>query len=109
MRAARWSVAAIGAAATALALFGGDIIGILLLAYSVYVPGVVCPLAVAVIAEGRVAPRPWLVAVAIGGCCGLAAAIFPGVAYLPVVGMGLSLLVALISRSTFSGESRQRP
>ena len=97
VRAVRWSVAAIGLAATALAVYGGDIIGILMLAYSVYVPGVVCPLAVAIIADGRVAKGLWLAAVAIGGACGLASAICQSIPSLPVVGMALSLLVAIAS------------
>lgn len=97
VRAARWSVAAIGLAATALALCGGGIIGILLLAYSVYVPGVVCPLAVAVAARGPVAPRRWLAAVAAGGACGLLSALCPRLSRLPPLGMALSLVLALLA------------
>ncbi len=95
--AARGAVAIIGLAATALALFGKDIIGILLWAYSVYVPGVVCPLAAAVIARGRVAPRQWLASVAVGGTCGLISAIWPKAFFLPSLGMLLSLIVAFFS------------
>lgn len=93
--AARTAVAAVGAAATGLALAGGDIIGILLKAYSVYVPGVVCPLAVAIVA-GRVRrTRTWLAGVAAGGACGLAGACGAGGDWLPVAGMGISLVLAL--------------
>ena len=93
--AARAAVAAVGAAATGLALAGGDIIGILLKAYSVYVPGVVCPLAVAIVA-GRVRrTRTWLAGVAAGGACGLAGACGAGGDWLPVAGMGISLVLAL--------------
>ena len=95
VRAARIAVAVVGLAATALALFGGDIIGILLQAYSVYVPGVVCPLAVAIVARGRIGARRWLVAVVAGGICGLAGAFLPRLAFLPVLGMALSLVLAL--------------
>lgn len=92
---ARATVLAVGAAATGLALAGGDIIGILLKAYSVYTPGVVCPLAAAIVA-GRVRrKRLWLAAVAAGGVCGLAGALWPAAGELPAIGMGLSLLLAL--------------
>lgn len=102
--AARTAVAAVGAAATALALVGGDIIGILLKAYSVYTPGVVCPLAAAIMA-GRVRrPGLWLAAVAVGGACGLAGALLPRLDGLPPLGMVLSLLLALAATA-----SRPRP
>ncbi len=96
VRATRMTVGVIGIVATALALVGGDIIGILLKAYSIYTPGVVCPLAVAVMA-GRVERRIWLAAVILGGLCGLAGALVPHFDALPAIGMGLSLLLALCS------------
>ena len=96
VRATRIAVGVVGLAATALAIVGGDIIGILLKAYSVYTPGVVCPLAVAVIA-GRAERRLWLAAVAIGGLCGLAGALVPRFDVLPAVGMALSLALAMIA------------
>ena len=96
VRATRVAVAVIGLAATVLAIVGGDIIGILLKAYSVYTPGVVCPLAVAVVA-GRVERRLWLAAVAVGGLCGLTGTLFPRLDALPAAGMGISLLLAIIA------------
>ena len=95
VHATRLAVAGVALAATALALVGGDIIGVLLKAYSVYTPGVVCPLAVAVLAPGRVDRRLWFVAVALGGLCGLAGAIVPRLDVLPGVGMILSLALSL--------------
>lgn len=95
VRATRIAVGGIALAATALALAGGDIIGVLLKAYSVYTPGVVCPLAVAVLAPGRVNRRLWFAAVALGGLCGLAGAIVPRLDVLPAVGMALSLGLSL--------------
>ncbi len=95
VRATRLAIAAVAVAATALALVGGDIIGILLKAYSVYTPGVVCPLAVSILAPGRVDRRLWLAAVALGGLCGLAGAIVPRLDVLPAVGMALSLALSL--------------
>ena len=96
VRATRIAVGVIGVAATALAIVGGDIIGILLKAYSVYTPGVVCPLAVAVIA-GRAERRLWLAAVTVGGLCGLAGALVPQLDIMPTVGMALSLVLAMIA------------
>lgn len=97
VRATRIAVVAVGVASTAMALSGGDIIGVLLKAYSVYVPGVVCPLAVAICA-GRVNRNLWLAAVAAGGLCGLAGTVFPSLELLPAAGMALSLALALAAR-----------
>ena len=103
--AARAAVAIVGAAATALALVGGDVIGILLKAYSVYTPGVVCPLAAAIVA-GRVRrPALWLAAVSVGGACGLAGALLPRLDALPPLGMALSLLLALAATASPSPSS----
>lgn len=96
VRATRWAVLAVGAAATALALAGSDIIGMMLSAYSVYTPGVVPPLAVAIIA-GRAQPRLWLAAVAAGGACGLAGAFVPRWETLGAFGMAVSSALALLS------------
>ena len=106
VRATRFAVAAVALAATALALVGGDIIGILLKAYSVYTPGVVCPLAVAVMAPGRVDRRLWLAAVALGGLCGLAGALVPRLDVLPAIGMALSLSLALAGLRPRAGSPR---
>lgn len=105
---ARAAVAVVAVAATALALAGGDIIAILLKAYSVYTPGVVCPLAVAIVA-GRM-PRTglWLAAVAFGGTCGLAGTLWPRLAWLPAAGMGISLLLALAAASVRPSPARPR-
>jgi SSS family solute:Na+ symporter len=104
VRATRIAVAVIGLAATALAIVGGDIIGILLKAYSIYTPGVVCPLAVAVIA-GRAARRLWLAAVAVGGVCGIAGAVIPHLDIMPAVGMGISLVLAIFASRRIKKES----
>ena len=95
VRATRWAVAAVGAAGLGLALGGRDIIGLLTTAYSVYTPGVVFPLAVAIVAGGVSRRGWWHAAVAAGGICGLAGAIWPGGAWWPVVGMGVSLAGAV--------------
>ena len=76
----------------------GDIIALLTGAYSIYAPGVICPMLVAVLCHGRHPIRKcgWLAAVAVGGLCGVAGICFPAHAQnLPVVGMALSLAGAL--------------
>ena len=101
----RISVVVIGIIATYLALQGKDIIGLLTMAYSVYTPGIVAPLAVAIIAHKRfkVKKTLWYAGVIIGGLFGLIPAILASTAkiqspaYLPLVGIAISLVFALTS------------
>ena len=101
----RISVVAIGIIATYLALQGKDIIGLLTMAYSVYTPGIVAPLAVAIIAHKKfkVKKTLWYAGVIIGGLFGLIPAILASTAkiqspaYLPLVGIAISLAFALAS------------
>ncbi len=78
----------------------GDIIALLTGAYSIYAPGVICPMLVAVLCHGRHPIRKcgWLAAVAVGGICGIAGICSRSpslAANLPVIGMALSLVGAL--------------
>ncbi len=101
----RISVVVIGIIATYLALQGKDIIGLLTMAYSVYTPGIVAPLAVAIIAHKRfkVKKTLWYAGVVVGGLFGLIPAILASTAkiqspaYLPLVGIAVSLVFALAS------------
>lgn len=96
--AVRALVAGIGAVAAGLALRGGDIIGLLLGAYSVYTPGIVPPLVVAILAHPRwrVSRPVWCAAVAAGSLPGVLHAAWPGTpGWLPAAGVGMSLGVAL--------------
>ncbi len=101
----RISVVVIGIIATYLALQGKDIIGLLTMAYSVYTPGIVAPLAVAIIAHKRfkVKKTLWYAGVIIGGLFGLIPAILASTAkiqspaYLPLVGIAISLVFAIAS------------
>ena len=100
----RLLVVAIGVIATFLALQGRDIIGLLMMAYSVYTPGIVAPLAVAIIAHKKfnVKKSLWYAGVCAGGLFGLVPAILATAkistpAYLPHVGIAVSLVFALIS------------
>lgn len=93
--ASRLAVAGVAVAALGLALGGGDIIGILLLAYSVYTPGVACPLAAGLVAGKVGRPRLWLAGVGAGGACGLAGALAGGTGTWTLAGMGISLALGL--------------
>ena len=101
----RLLVVAIGIIATFLALQGKDIIGLLTMAYSVYTPGIVAPLAVAIIAHKKfnIKKTLWYSGVIAGGLFGLIPAILASSAkiqtpaYLPHVGIAISLAFALAS------------
>lgn len=100
VRTVRILVVAIGLLALVLALRGRDIIALLLGAYSVYTPGIVLPLAVAILAHKkfRIVAKFWFSAVALGGICGLLPTIFPALPQtLPILGMALSLIFSLAS------------
>ena len=101
----RLLVVAIGVIATFLALQGKDIIGLLTMAYSVYTPGIVAPLAVAIIAHKKfiIKKSLWYAGVVVGGLFGLIPAILASTvkiqtpAYLPHIGITISLAFALAS------------
>lgn len=101
----RLLVVAIGIIATYLALQGKDIIGLLTMAYSVYTPGIVAPLAVAIIAHKKFSIKKslWYAGVVVGGLFGLIPAILASTAkiatpaYLPHIGIAISLAFAIAS------------
>jgi len=100
----RLLVLLVGLFSLGIALARSDIIALLMTTYSVYVPGVVPPLFVAIMCHGgRTLSKPiWLLAVVAGGACGmaggLAGSLIGGwVPHLPLVGMGLSAILALAS------------
>ncbi len=101
----RLLVVAIGIVATYLALQGKDIIGLLTMAYSVYTPGIVAPLAVAIIAYKKfyVKKTFWYAGVVIGGLFGLVPTIlsstvkYQSPAFLPLAGIAISLAFAIAS------------
>ena len=101
----RLLVVAIGVIATFLALQGKDIIGLLTMAYSVYTPGIVAPLAVAIVSYKKFTIKKslWYAGVCIGGLFGLVPAILASTvkmqtpSYIPLIGVAVSLVFALIS------------
>ena len=107
----RGAVLLLGAVSTVIAVCGsGNIISILTGAYSIYTPGVIFPLLVAILSYKKKGIRRgiWMLAVALGGIFGLLGTFLsdwlisiglPGgvVSHLSLIGMGISLIVSLIS------------
>ena len=107
----RATVAVIGAIAIVLAVSGrGDIMSLLTGAYSIYTPGVIFPLLIAILVyKKREIRKPvWIAAVAVGGMIGIISTYFSGalnrlgiplgvIPYLTLIGMGLSLIISLVS------------
>ncbi len=107
----RAAVAGLGITATLLAISGrGDIMSLLSGAYSVYTPGVIFPLLVAILAyrKREIKLPVWICAVAVGGLFGILSSYFGDrllqlgfpagiLPYLTLIGMGLSLMLALAS------------
>lgn len=82
-----------------LALHGKDIISLLLSAYSIYTPGVVCPLAVAIFSHRKffVSERFWILGVLVGGTFGVIAVFLENEnSYFPLIGMFFSFVVSLL-------------
>ena len=107
----RMTVVVLGGAALCLAALGrSDIMNLLTGAYSVYTPGVIFPLAVAIFAYEKYSMKKkvWLSAVVAGGLFGilgnyfktslLAMGVTEGIlSYFSLFGMGISLVLALVS------------
>lgn len=90
----------IGVIALFIAFFKGDIIAMLTGAYSVYAPGIVCPLFIAILCKDKKKLNVplWVIATLAGGICGaISTYIKPELTYLPITGMGLSLIFSLLS------------
>ena len=110
----RITVIVIGIISLMLAAFGqGDIMSLLTGAYSIYTPGVIFPLMIAIFAfnKRKINTGIWIAAVVSGGMFGIAGTYFGsaltniGVSaalmqYLTLIGMGLSLVLGLISVRT---------
>lgn len=107
----RIAVAVIGLLATALAVLGrGDIMSLLSGAYSIYTPGIIFPLLIAILCHKKKEIRQpiWVAAVILGGLFGIVGTYFAPVleklslpaavmTNLSLIGMGLSLIIALLS------------
>lgn len=96
----RLLIGILGVASLFIALNRVDIIELLLCAYTVYSPGVVFPLFVAIMSHNKrtINKFIWLSAVIIGGLLGVIHSFFMiGPEYLPLIGMGISLLLSILS------------
>lgn len=93
-------IGVLGLLALVIALNRSDIIGLLLGAYSVYSPGIVFPLFIAIICykKRKIIKALWYSAVIIGGILGILQSYFMiGPKYLPLIGMGVSLVLSILS------------
>ncbi len=88
----------LGACALVVATWGKGVLGLLLAANDVYVCGVVCPVFVAMLADGKFAVDRRLIVASIvaGGLLGLAAALSDAKAF-SYAGVGVSFALALLS------------
>ncbi len=93
-------VAVVGAASLGIALFKTDIIGLLTGAYSIYAPGIVFPLFIGIMChKKRKIKRPLLyTGIVAGTVLGfINTYMHIGGAYLPLIGMGVSLIFSILS------------
>ncbi|MCR4845330.1 MAG: hypothetical protein K5865_01150 [Eubacterium sp.] len=109
--AVRITVAVIGVLAAGLAILGnGDIMTLLTGAYSIYTPGVIFPLLIAILCykRKRIRKPVWLLAVSLGGLFGIVGTYFSDwlislelpaqiMSNLTLIGMGLSLIISILS------------
>ena len=117
----RITVLVMGIISVVLALAGsGDIMSLLTGAYSIYTPGIIFPLFIAIMVNDkeRIRLSVWMAAVILGGAFGIVGTYFSGIItnlglseqvipYLPLIGMFISLVVALLSlkrKDEVSGE-----
>ena len=96
--AARLIVAIVGLFSLMLALFKKDILSLLTGTYSIFSPGVVFPVFIAIIAKEKygVNKNVWLCAVITGGTLGLVSNI-TGKEYFSLIGMAFSIILSLLS------------
>ena len=111
IKAVRVTVLVMGIASVILALAGrGDIMSLLTGAYSIYTPGIIFPLFIAIMVNDkkRIRLSVWMTAVIIGGLFGIMGTYFTDlitnmgisaqlVSYLPLIGMFMSLVISAFS------------
>ena len=96
--AARLVVAIVGLLSLMLALFKKDILSLLIGTYSVFSPGVVFPVFIAIMAKNKynINKNLWLCAVAAGGIFGILSNII-GKEYFSLMGMGFSIILSILA------------
>ncbi len=109
----RITVAVIGGVSLILAVIGrGDILNLLTGAYSIYTPGVIFPLLIAILCyeKRKIRIKIWILGPILGGLLGVLGTYFSGalvwmgipkglLPYITLIGMGISLITSLISVS----------
>ncbi|MCR5624975.1 MAG: sodium:solute symporter family protein [Lachnospiraceae bacterium] len=116
----RICVVVLGLISTIFAISGnGNIISLLSGAYSIYTPGIIFPLLIAILCykKRKINKIMWLSAVLLGGICGIAGTYFGTslikagvnatvISNLSLIGMGISLIFSLLSiREKITGPS----
>lgn len=93
----RFLIVLIGIVSLVTALGNSDIIAVLTAAYSVYAPGIVMPLCIALLcySKRKISLGFWLAAVACGGICGILGNLL-SLRALPLLGMAASALLTLL-------------
>lgn len=88
----------VGLIALIIAIMKKDIISLLLTTYSVFAPGIVCPLFIAIwfYKKKSLDKALWLAAIIVGGGCGMAANVIH-INYLPLLGMACSLVLSIFA------------
>lgn len=93
-------VGVLGNVSLIIALYKTDIIALLTGAYSIYAPGVVFPLGIAIVVHGKKPINKWIwfAAVILGGSFGVASTYFSvDIDHMPLMGMGISFVLSLMS------------
>jgi SSS family solute:Na+ symporter len=95
----------IGIMALIIAILKKDIISLLLYSYSIFTPGIVCPLFIAVWfhKKRQLNKIAWISAIISGGSFGLLANVL-NIKYPALIGMGLSLILSIYSISSKAGK-----
>lgn len=96
----RLIVGTVGILGLFIALLKDDIIGLLSGAYSIYVPGIVCPLFISIwfYKKKTIRKKLWFTAVIVGGLSGILHSYMGvGSEFLPLIGMGVSCLFSILS------------
>ncbi len=96
----------LGVLSFSLACFGEGIIGLLMIAYSIYTPGIVIPLICALVRD-NINEKRWLLAVGVGGLCGVVGAAFCNNTIATLAGMILSLLIILCPMRKTAAQATQ--
>jgi SSS family solute:Na+ symporter len=102
----RFFACIIGIMALIIAILKKDIISLLLYGYSIFTPGIVCPLFIAIwfYKKRQLSKIIWISSIILGGSLGLLSNVL-NIKYLALIGMGLSLILSIYSISSKNCET----